>query len=355
MCCPRRVPPNNGYFCHSFKLWWMLEKYQVERVHNLKQHYCWQPIGGMCCAKFHVWYYSPILVKGPKVLGEGIWANHDELIGPMVASWGEIENICSEIIRRALYPWRSSSVACALQDCGTQVKFGIITIKMWKNKPFPMLKGKAIGGTKKSLNTQKDACALSGSFQKVSWWNQCYKLITQLLGSHHGSFFWLLEANEIKHLITIVWRIAGDLLDETDPYDKLVMGALAGSVSMEEILDQSKGQWSLSPSQAATFCKGCETLNLSLTQLGLITHAKQVALWHYTIKNHILEHIAMGAMEFSPSLSWNYGSESLLMHLRTLVLGNRTQPNVWALQGVVMKSWFAGWELGLNPKRLKWE
>ena len=33
------------------------------------------------------------------------------------------------------------------------------------------------------------------------------------------------------------------------------------------------------------------------------------------------------------------------MHLKTLVLVNRTQPNVWVPQGVVMKSWFAGWEV----------
>ena len=160
------------------------------------------------------------------------------------------------------------------------------------------------------------------------------------------------QAAEIKNLVPVVWKLANSLLDHQDAYEKLILGALAGSGAMEEALDACKGDWVMKPSLAVAFSKGCQTLNMSLTQLGLVTHPKQVALWNFTVKNHCLEHIALGASEMSPRLCWNYGPEALLMHVRSLVQGNRCQPNVFALQRVAMEKWLRGLEMSLLPRKL---
>ena len=190
--------------------------------------------------------------------------------------------------------------------------------------------------------------------QKVSPWNNqksfwrislcwCWDLIS----------YSLFEAAQVKHLVPVVWRVAKDMLSEDDPYEKHILGALAGSASMEEVLDECKGDFVLRPAKAAQFARSCQTLNISLSQLGLLTHAKIVALWNFTIKNHILEHIAMDSSEMSPWLCWNYGSESLLMHVRTLVMANKTQPSVHAVQLKVMANWLHGFELSLKPSLLR--
>ena len=162
----------------------------------------------------------------------------------------------------------------------------------------------------------------------------------------------ILQAAEIKNLIPVVWKIAGTLLSEEDPYERLILGALAGSAAMEEVIDNSKSSWALAPGEALAFSKACQTLNMSLSQLRLLTHDTKVALWNFTIKNHVLEHISSEAAEVSPRLTWNYGAESLLMHVRRLVQGNRSQPTMFALQAVVLRKWLGGLELSLNPRRL---
>ena len=156
----------------------------------------------------------------------------------------------------------------------------------------------------------------------------------------------------MKNLIPIIWKVAETLLNEADPYEKLILGALAGSAGMEECMEKSKGSWSMSPALGATFSKACSALNLSLSQLGLVTHREGLPLWHYTIKNHILEHIVQEACELSPMHTWNYACESLLMHIRAIIAGNRSQPNIWSLQAVAMKGWLGGFELGHCPRRV---
>ena len=160
------------------------------------------------------------------------------------------------------------------------------------------------------------------------------------------------EAAEVKHLIPVVFKVAQQVLSSEDPYDKLVLGALAGSVCMENVMDNCKHCWSLPTSKANEFYKGCQTLNLSLTQLGLLTHKHKIPLWNFTIKNHCLEHVSLQGAELSPRMTWNYGSESMLMHVRSMIAGKRSRQSVFALQNVVMEHWISGFEMGLKPARL---
>ena len=155
----------------------------------------------------------------------------------------------------------------------------------------------------------------------------------------------------MKHLVSVVWQIAREYLDEAVPYEQLILGAIAGSATMKEILEQCKGQWVLTPGQAAKFSRARETLNLSLTELGLQSHGCAVALWNFTVKNHVLEHIAQECTEWSPRLTWNYGAESVLMHVRTVIQGNRSL-GAHALQSKALRHWLHGFEMGLKPQHL---
>ena len=162
----------------------------------------------------------------------------------------------------------------------------------------------------------------------------------------------MVEAAELKHLIPVVWKLATELLNTEDPYEELIVGALAGSTHIEEILEKATGLWALSPKMAADFSKACQTINLSLTQLGLLSHPGGVALWNFTIKNHCLEHVSLEGAELSPRLTWNYSSEGLMVHIRNLIVGKRTQPSVFALQCTAMEHWLAGFESGMKPFKL---
>ena len=172
---------------------------------------------------------------------------------------------------------------------------------------------------------------------------------------HHWGGSLSLQAAELKHLVPVANVVAKTILNEADPYEKLILGALAGSTAMDEILDKHKEEWVLKPSVATAFSQACRTLNLSLSQLGLLTHDLHWALWNFTIKNHTLEHISQDATEFNPRLGWNYASESLLMHVRTMIMANRTQASMMGLQQVVMKKWIAGFEFSLLPRRCLWD
>ena len=159
-----------------------------------------------------------------------------------------------------------------------------------------------------------------------------------------------MEAAELKHLLPVLWALAQELLDEGSDYERLILGALASSCKMDEVMTKSTCEWTLSYSERADFCLACSVLNHSLTQLGLLTHAQRIPLWNYTVKNHVLEHI--GLEEFHPRLTWNFGSESVLMHVRTLIQGNKSQQNKYSLQALVLQKWLCGLQISMRPLRL---
>ena len=141
-----------------------------------------------------------------------------------------------------------------------------------------------------------------------------------------------------------------EFLDENSNYEKLILGALTASSKMDEILTSSTCEWTLSPSESLAFGQACSVLNHSLSQLGLLTHPQRVPLWNYTVKNHVLEHVVLD--EFHPRLTWNFGSESVLLHVRTLIQGNKGQQNKFNLQALVLKKWLCGQELLMRPLKL---
>ena len=78
----------------------------------------------------------------------------------------------------------------------------------------------------------------------------------------------------------------------------------------------------LPEASARAFQRLVNNFNMVVCQLAAHFHTRQSAqsrLFNFTIKNHMLEHVAMDAGVLNPSMVWGYPSEDFLMRVRKLV------------------------------------
>ena len=113
------------------------------------------------------------------------------------------------------------------------------------------------------------------------------------------------------------------------------------------------GPWRLPTGMAGAFQKLVNNYNTVIVQLGSHFHNQrevQSRLFNFTIKNHILEHIASESAHLNPTLVWGYPSEDFLMKVGKLVQSSCHGASPLKTQANVMKKYVHGLGMSLLPE-----
>ena len=103
--------------------------------------------------------------------------------------------------------------------------------------------------------------------------------------------------------------IAPYFLDLETEYDQLILNALKASRAIDILLAETKPDFTLSQAKQRELRRLTQHLNTSVAELGLRSHRAMLPLWNYTIKSHILFHVADQGANLHPCLVWNYAQE----------------------------------------------
>eukprot|EP00971_Amphidinium_carterae_P084197 1666813-Amphidinium_carterae.1 len=128
----------------------------------------------------------------------------------------------------------------------------------------------------------------------------------------------------MKDLVPVMARVARHYLSESQTYDKMVLTALDTSAALDKLVKDTEDRFALDGEELTQMKKLVTRYNRVVTELGKRSH-DTVPLWNYTIKNHVLAHVALQSESLHPKLTWCYSQESFLHHCRTLIASSRTQ------------------------------
>ena len=73
-----------------------------------------------------------------------------------------------------------------------------------------------------------------------------------------------------------------------------------------------------------------------------LLHHRGIALFHFTVKNHILEHIGLDASHLHPQLSWAFSSEDFMLSVRKMVQSSSAGSKSVHVQTVTMRKYMWG-------------
>eukprot|EP00971_Amphidinium_carterae_P348388 6490463-Amphidinium_carterae.1 len=107
-----------------------------------------------------------------------------------------------------------------------------------------------------------------------------------------------LKAAEIKHLVPVAVSMAGHLLSKTDEKEQLITALLTQSCLIDEILGYTKELFVLDADAAESLRDAILQFNILATELRFRFDATM--LFHFTVKNHALCHVAEDCTNFHP-------------------------------------------------------
>eukprot|EP00971_Amphidinium_carterae_P298110 5923600-Amphidinium_carterae.1 len=168
------------------------------------------------------------------------------------------------------------------------------------------------------------------------------------------------KASEVKHFVPVALRMAVTLFTSPTEVETLMIGLLEQSNCIDAIVDGSREQFALRPPQALQLREAIMQYNLLTSELRF--RFGETLLFNYTIKNHVLQHLAEDSQLLHPRgpmspttfqsyrLTWGYASEDFMMKVRSLAYGCKTMDR-FALLNSVLRKYTFGLDLLLTPER----
>jgi hypothetical protein len=123
---------------------------------------------------------------------------------------------------------------------------------------------------------------------------------------------------------------------------------------MEEILDSNKALYRWNDATCDEFL--ALTLKYLELQKGLANHFDEqdppIALFHTTIKSHMLVHCALYAYGINPTVVWNYMGEDFMKRMKPLAQSN-TRGTHWSdVNGKLVEQYVQGMDLFLLDENI---
>ena len=181
--------------------------------------------------------------------------------------------------------------------------------------------------------------------------SRCGLLTLKMFRASSGPFSHLKgKASEIKGLIPILLAICkrGSLSMEVK-HEKLMILALEQTLLVDRILMQSRLAPVLPDDQKNLLVVAVRSLNRLIQALGAHFHVQAQGLFNYTVKNHVLDHIAAESSSCNPTWAWTFSEEDFMLRVRHPVGSSAHGSTAQHLQNVVMGKWLRGFELELWP------
>ena len=166
------------------------------------------------------------------------------------------------------------------------------------------------------------------------------------------------KASEIKGLMPVMLLICSQKYLNPDDYvDKLILKSLEQSVAIDKLLDAHKEFPALPADKAQMLQHGVMSFNRLVAALGDHLHPQSQHFFHYTIKCHVLDHIALDSSALNPTWTWNFSSEDYLLRVRKMVQSCAHGSGPDHIQEVFVRKWLRGYELHWWPSvaQLRWE
>eukprot|EP00971_Amphidinium_carterae_P053458 1053296-Amphidinium_carterae.1 len=113
--------------------------------------------------------------------------------------------------------------------------------------------------------------------------------------------------------------MAAHVLSKTDEKEQLITALLTQSSLIDEILGYTKELFVLDGDAAENLRDAIHQFNILATELRFRFDATM--LFHFTVKNHAMCHVAEDCRSFHPRLCWSYTAEDFMQTVRTLAYG----------------------------------
>ena len=124
---------------------------------------------------------------------------------------------------------------------------------------------------------------------------------------------------EVKSLGKPLEQVFLAHMDPDDRVHRFIHLGLQYSIRMEENLDENQYEFCLSPAAHEEFQSSVFNFLAVVTALGQHFHNQGILLFHFTIKNHYLAHIAIYSKWFNPRAAWCYSGEDFMQRVRKIV------------------------------------
>ena len=150
------------------------------------------------------------------------------------------------------------------------------------------------------------------------------------------------RAAEIRHLGRALFNVFVTYMSADNREHRFIKMGLEASVRMEDILDSTVGQYTLSGNEYSEFVDAAFAFLGAQTALGNIFHPRAIFLFHTTIKSHYLLHCALLSCYIHPRFGWTYGNESFMQVGRKLVSACQRGTRPQLVGSKVMKKYIDG-------------
>ena len=125
---------------------------------------------------------------------------------------------------------------------------------------------------------------------------------------------------QIRDLIPTVKDVWVKTMDQTNQTHRIITRGLEATWTMEEVLTRCKDEFALPVEEANLFVSECHTYVGCLTA-GIKAYHPRRAYFNYTIKTHMLLHLAECARYCNPSFGSCYDGEIMMAVVRRLIQG----------------------------------
>ena len=158
------------------------------------------------------------------------------------------------------------------------------------------------------------------------------------------------KAAELKGLISVLLGVCRQgFLDATNREENLMLRALEQSLLIDSILNHNVAKVVLPHDQKMMLTNAVRSCNQLIGALGAHFHNLGHPIFNYTVKNHVLEHVALDSDRLNPVLTWTFSAEDFMLRIRHLVAASAHGSSPIHVQNVVLQKWLRGFELGLWP------
>ena len=158
------------------------------------------------------------------------------------------------------------------------------------------------------------------------------------------------KASEIRGLVPVMEDVCLYYMDTGVHLENLMLKGIQQSVLIDKILRRTSGSPTVEGRYLASFRTAISNYNAIIAELGRLLHHRGIALFHFTVKNHILEHIGRDASHLHPHLSWAFSSEDFMLSVRKTVQSSSAGSKPVHIQNVTMRKYMWGLTQSLLPQ-----
>ena len=155
----------------------------------------------------------------------------------------------------------------------------------------------------------------------------------------------------VKTLIPALLSVFTYHMDRHNVQHKQVRLALQKLIQIEEILEIHQASTKVPHADADALVKLARDFCLLNSGLARFFHTDGIFLFNVTIKFHYLLHCMYFSRYLHPAKAWCYGGESLLKHVRRLILSNASGTRLHKINDKVMASYLRGLQISLSGDR----